>query len=492
MALFKYILVKKVSLSAYLFLCFILPKTAANDWGFNKAEKQAYEYIISLQLEKASPLLDAKRPASAYLLNLSESIHIIITEDHSLFDDYDNAFTNRLSLIESKNTNSGYKNFYLAELYLQRAFVNIKTGNEWTAAWDFRRAYKLISANTDKHPDFLPNYKAMGLLHVMIGSVPERHQWIVGLLGMKGTVKQGLDELKKMASSQHLFKKEAQAVSYLLEAYLLNQSDMAVANFKEMYEANQKNLLFGYLYMSLLIKNAQSQQALNIFKDIQQMEDGYIEFNFLNYLVGEIYLQKGDYPLAETYFSKFIKKTKGRNFTKDAQYKLFLAYWLSGNESKATKAHLKAQQTGQTTIEADKHAAKSLSQSQFPNKIIMKIRLFTDGGFYNEAKELLAESHAFTQKKDKVEFIYRKARLFHKTGDIEKAISSYASTINETTGENWYFAPNSCLQLGYIYHGMGDTALAKYYFNEVLNYKHHEYKASLDNKAKAALANYEQ
>ncbi|GAA0192124.1 hypothetical protein GCM10009122_54880 [Fulvivirga kasyanovii] len=495
MALNKHILLKKVSFNAYLFLCFIFPVSLlgnGTDWEFNKEEKQAYNYIISLQLDKATPLLSDKRPASAYLKNLSESIRLIITEDPSLFEDYEDAFDDRLDLIEPLETNSGYKNFYLAELYLQRAFVNLKMGYEWTSAWDFRRAYKLIDTNTKKHPDFLPNYKSMGLLHVMIGSVPERHQWLIGLLGMQGSVKQGLSEIEKMAESDHFFSKEAQVVSYLLEAYLLNHGDEAVKDFSVMYANNQKNLLFGYLYMSLLIKNSQSQTALDTYQNLKKLKEGYLEFNFLNYLAGEIHLQKGDYELAETYFSEFIKNTKGRNFTKDAQYKLFLAYWLNDKESKAIAAHLKAQQTGQTKVEADKHASKSLGQPQFPNKTIMKIRLLTDGGFYEAAKTLAAKDYTFSSKKDKVEFTYRKARLLHKTGDTEDAIKLYAATINETSGETWYFAPNSCLQLGYIYHQMGDISLAKHYFNEVLGYKNHEYKASLDNKAKAALAGYEE
>ncbi|MBL6445914.1 hypothetical protein JMN32_06320 [Fulvivirga sp. 29W222] len=494
MALNKNILLKKVSLFTYLFLCFLLPGTilgSSSDWDFNNDEKQAYNHIISLRLDKATPLLNDKRPASAYLKNLSESIRLIITEDPSLFEDYEDAFNDRLDFIESKESKDGFKKFYMAELYLQRAFTNLKMGYDWTAAWDFRRAYKLIDTNTQKYPDFLPNYKAMGLLHVMIGSVPERHQWLVGLLGLQGSVKQGLAEIEKIANSDHFFNKEALVVSYLLEAYLLNRADEAVINFTNLYKNNKNNLLFGYLYMSLLIKNNQSQKALEAYQHLKKFKEGYLEFNFLNYLTGEIYLQKGEYDLAETYFTEFINNTKGKNFTKDAQYKLFLTYWLDNKENKATQAHLKAQLTGQTKVEADKHASKSLGQPQFPNKVIMKIRLLTDGGFYTEAKTLVSKDYEFSSKKDKIEFSYRKARLFHKTEDIEEAIKLYATTINETSGENWYFAPNSCLQLGYIYHQTGDSALAKYYFNEVLGYKHHEYKTSLDNKAKAALANYE-
>ncbi|MBY0425173.1 MAG: hypothetical protein K2Q22_06020, partial [Cytophagales bacterium] len=53
--------------------------------------------------------------------------------------------------------------------------------------------------------------------------------------------------------------------------------------------------------------------------------------------------------------------------------------------------------------------------------------------------------------------------------------------------DNLYFAPSACLYLGYIYMDKKDTQKAKLYFENVLFYKNHDYKNSLDNKAKAAL-----
>ncbi|ELR73241.1 hypothetical protein C900_04752 [Fulvivirga imtechensis AK7] len=405
-----------------------------------------------------------------------------------MFDNYEVGVKHRTDIIDGLKSGSPYKNFYLAEMYLQKAFVNLKFGNDWTAAWDFRQAYKLIRKNSDRqHASFIPNYKSMGLLHVMIGSVPERYQWIMSLLGMHGTVQQGIAEIQRVADSDGMFSQEAKVVHYLLQAYLLNESDTAVSNFNELFQLNDKNLLFGYLYMSLLIKNSQSETALDVFNDLMELDDNYLEFNFLNYLAGEIYLQKGDYPLAETYFHDFIKNSKGENFIKDAYYKLFLTYWISNEEDKAIRAHKKAQSAGKTISEADKHASKSLSQTEYPNKMIMKLRLLTDGGFYQQAEELLEQPFVLNSKKERVEFVYRKARLLHKSGKIKEAIGLYQETIDASGRENWYFAPNACLQLGYIYRAQNDTPWAKNYFNQVLSYKNHEYKTSLDNKAKAAL-----
>jgi hypothetical protein len=57
-----------------------------------------------------------------------------------------------------------------------------------------------------------------------------------------------------------------------------------------------------------------------------------------------------------------------------------------------------------------------------------------------------------------------------------------------TGQENWYFAPNACLQLGYLYQSRNMLAEAEEYFLRALAYKRHEYKNSIDSKARSALA----
>ncbi|MEX1238151.1 MAG: tetratricopeptide repeat protein, partial [Cyclobacteriaceae bacterium] len=53
---------------------------------------------------------------------------------------------------------------------------------------------------------------------------------------------------------------------------------------------------------------------------------------------------------------------------------------------------------------------------------------------------------------------------------------------------NWYFAPNACLQLGYIFQSQNRMTEAEEYFRQALSYRRHEYKNSIDSKARAALA----
>ena len=91
-------------------------------------------------------------------------------------------------------------------------------------------------------------------------------------------------------------------------------------------------------------------------------------------------------------------------------------------------------------------------------------------------------------EKDRVEFYYRQARLLHKINQENSAIEFYKKTISESNTLQTYFAPNSCLQLGYLYQEKNDPGKAEFYFKKAISYKRHEYKNSIDSKARSALA----
>jgi tetratricopeptide (TPR) repeat protein len=130
------------------------------------------------------------------------------------------------------------------------------------------------------------------------------------------------------------------------------------------------------------------------------------------------------------------------------------------------------------------------TENIFPNIKLSKIRYATDGGYYDEAKKI-AENVQDTElatSKERIEFRYRKARLFDKSGFINEAVKLYQETIELQGEQNWYFAPNSCLQLGYIAINKNNLKEARAHFEKALTYKKHEYKNSIDSKAKSALA----
>jgi tetratricopeptide (TPR) repeat protein len=149
----------------------------------------------------------------------------------------------------------------------------------------------------------------------------------------------------------------------------------------------------------------------------------------------------------------------------------------------------KAKVMGKDNAEPDKHAAKQLEEGKLPNAKILKVRLLTDGGYYQEATTAfqaitLAE---LKNPKDQAEFYYRKARLAHKLKDVTAAKGFYLQTIQLTKDNPWYFGASSALQLGYLAQEQKDYVNARKYFEMAMSYKKHEYKSSIDAKAKAGL-----
>jgi tetratricopeptide (TPR) repeat protein len=116
----------------------------------------------------------------------------------------------------------------------------------------------------------------------------------------------------------------------------------------------------------------------------------------------------------------------------------------------------------------------------------MKARLLCDGGYYQQSLTTI-DSYTPTSKKDSIELTYRKARIYQGMDKHHEAITLYKQIIKTSPNSGYYFAPNSCLQLGYIYRKLNNKEAAKQYFLEALSYDDYEYKNSIETKAKAGL-----
>jgi len=117
------------------------------------------------------------------------------------------------------------------------------------------------------------------------------------------------------------------------------------------------------------------------------------------------------------------------------------------------------------------------------------VRFSTDGGYYQEAFAILLSITPadLTTSKEQTEYYYRKARLAHRTGEIAAAKLFYQQSIDMTKNNPWYFGANSALQLGYIARDQKDFVSARKYFEQALKYPKHEYKNSIDSKARTEL-----
>ena len=73
-------------------------------------------------------------------------------------------------------------------------------------------------------------------------------------------------------------------------------------------------------------------------------------------------------------------------------------------------------------------------------------------------------------------------------GNADSAINAYLTSIKLGEKRKEYFAARAALQIGYIYEKQGQKSTAIAYFQTCLDMDDHDYKDSLDQRAKSGIA----
>ncbi|WP_379883898.1 tetratricopeptide repeat protein [Larkinella insperata] len=469
----------------------------AADFELTPNLQRGYTDVLKLKVQEGRRMIAgevaSQNGVAIYIDNLADMVTLLVSDDRKLYEQWADREDQRLDLLRNLDAGSPWQRFTQAEVRLHWAFVKLKFGQEVSASWDVIRAYKLLEENRKKFPGFLPTYKSLGLLHVMIGAVPDNYTWVTRMLGLRGNIRQGLQEIRTVVQRDTLFQTEARLIDLLIRAYVLKFSAADAGNLKTMVQDNPDNLLLHFFATSVLMKDAQSEDAL-AFLNKRPTGPDYLPFPILEYLKADILVQKAQYAQAAGSYRAFINQYKGVNFLKDTYYKLFLCYWLNDDDTRALPYLRQVGSVGSAVVESDK-AAQKFAESYFKKgvsarqKILMKARLATDGGYYETALTTLrpyAES-SFSLTSEKAEFNYRKGRIYQRRGDADEAIPFFERSISLSEANQLSYGATSALQLGYIHQQNRNPAKARSYFQKALSYKKHEYKNSIDNKARAAL-----
>ena len=480
-------------------VCTAFSVNTGNSFLFSKELVNAYTDIQKLRLENARDILRKEKAKGvpngviSYLESYSDFFYFLVTDHQQEFASFTKKQDTRLQQLSMLSDTSPYQRMLMAEIRLHSAFVKLKFGNRTSGCWDIIRANKLLAENVRLFPDFIPQLKSLGLLHVMIGSVPEEYQWVARMMGLKGTISQGIAELGRVEKESELFGKEAQVIALLLQAYMLQPDAMLLSKLREITYEEPDNLLFHFLSASILMKQGKSEAALAILDKAPRGSE-YVSFPFLHYMRAEVNLQKGFYEKALAGYDNFLKLSKGSNFVKDSYFKKFLCAWLGRDIQPQMGLLSRVMDNGAANVEADKHAQKTAerflaNKIYDEQKVLFEARYAFDGGFLSEALSLFKglNEASFTHLHSKIEYNYRLGRILQQQGKTGEAIPFLKRALQMNLGYDYYFGASAALQLGYIYRNAGQTDKASDFFRKAMSFKKHEYKNSIDNKAKAAL-----
>ncbi len=480
----------KITILYILILIFWLGALPYSYARFTPQQLQSYQEILNLRLKNAEYILAKENKddaVNAYLKSYILVLQLLASQHDSLFQAKKEQEEATLAQIRKLDSKSPYYRFLQAEVKIQWAIVKLLWGENLAAAWSIKRAYHLLEKNQQLYPDFLPTKKSLGLLRIVLGSVPEKYQWLLQLFGLEGNINQGLVDMQSVIEGNPTFSLETKLLLMLVQTYVLHEPEKALHMGAEVCNRHKDSLLAQFIYTLVSIKAGKLQEDKRLALPTQYADLIYSPFFY--YLNGEVCLLSGNYEQASYFYKLFLTHYLGKNYIKNVYYKLFLSDWLSG-KPQASKYLDSCLNKGRLQTELDRNAESFAKQRNLPNKALMQARLLTDGGFYEKAWEIVLKisEEQLNKPKDKIELLYRKARILDKQGNYEDACRFYQKTIDLSGNLPYYFAPNSALQLGYLYRDVfKNKKLAMNYFKKVLSYPEHEYKNSLDYKAKTAL-----
>ncbi|MCO5233168.1 MAG: hypothetical protein M9888_05475 [Chitinophagales bacterium] len=477
-----------------IFFIFLAKPSFAQQFIYNSNCQNAYKAIFKLKINEGKQILFKEKQINPnnylpYLLeNYSDFLVLYISDDIQLYKRLLSKKDERIEILNNGNYNSPFFLYSQASIYLQWAFIKIKYGEYLSSIWDVRKAYSLLKLNKEKYPDFLPNDKDLALLNTLFGAIPDKYKFGAKLLGLKGNIDEGLQELATLLKNPDLlFKEEASIMYTMLLLHLGKDKEKAWSMLETLdLQLEDDNLLNYFITASIAHYSGRNEQVIQILSS-RPKSTAFYPFPFLDYMIGVAKLNRLDRD-SDVYLKKFLSTYKGNNYLREANRKLAW-YGLIFQRPDLYKYYIsKIPISGNNSLDEDKAATKESLDKKTPNIYLLKARLLSDGAYYKKALEILGEIKVDQLEfQDKLEYYYRKARILDDMGQAEKSIELYKWVIKSGSNSQSYFAPNSCIKLGNYYEFKKDKNLAIFYYKKAMSYSDYEYKNSIDAQAKAGL-----
>ncbi|MEM1323036.1 MAG: hypothetical protein AAGG75_22410 [Bacteroidota bacterium] len=482
-----------------LAFCLLIPLSAhAGYFEFTPEARIAYKKAIHLRFDEARTLIQqikVKDPDNLIVYQIENYIDfftIFLNENKQEFKELEKNKSYRLDRISEGDRDSPYYLYAEAEIKLQWALARLKFEEYFKAFNEVRSAYKLLNKNLKKFPEFKASKKSLGILHALVGTIPDQYKWGVKLLGgMDGTVEQGRREIEEVLEyathNDFVFEEETIVMYALLMLHLNNQGETAWDLVRTDKLDPDVNPLASFVLANVAMHTGRNDEAIRILEN-RPTDPAFHPFPYLEYMLGlsKLYrLETG----AASHFQHYLTHFRGQNYIKEAYQKLAWLALIHGDEQQYYTLIQNCRNKGAALIGGDKNAEKEAKTGLVPHPQLLRARLLFDGGYHQKAYQLLQTAPAaqFRTARARLEYQYRLGRITHQLNRIEEAQQYYQQTYEEGRKEPYYFACNAALQMGLLFEEQQDYYRARSYYKLCLGLRPDEYRNSLHQKAKAGL-----
>lgn len=464
---------------------------------------KAYSYFLSLRLAEGRQMIELERKANphnlmaVYLADYEDCIQLLINCDINDYAQRARGMDERLKVLANGDAASPWYRFCYAGMHLHRAIINLRFGEQYKAAFNFRKSFALLRENQKLFPTFEYNNIIAGLQEAVVGSLPNSYKWLASVFGMRGSVKQGTAKLAAFVnthnSSQPLYSETFLYYLYTRFYLLAEQAEvwqvLNSAAFK-----TRGNLLHVFVKTNIALDYRHADEALELLHAAAE-EPGYKDYPVFDYQHGYALLTHCDTG-STFYFDRYLKHNKSDVYIKDSWQKMAFAWYAGGRTDKAEYCRRMIGKQGTARIDADKQASRFAALGVWPNRALLQARLYIEGGYYDRALEILNSigKDKLLNAADRAEYHFRTGRVYEemaaapgKSSLYKQALAQYKDAINEGKDRHEQFAARAALHIGRIYEQLGMLTEAVAMYNECLNMPDHDFQNSIDQQAKSGI-----
>jgi tetratricopeptide (TPR) repeat protein len=479
-------------LNPYIILCGILlgtPARVVSEEPLTGTHEDIMGLILSLQFESADSLLTlsgtihGSRPEILYGRNYLEFLDALVAGDRATYEHYLSGEVLRLDLMQTVNGDNPGRLAFISAIRLQTSFLNAIHGDHFRAAQNFYVSRRYFREAEQARPGDPFLRKLGGLINLVAGSAPDEYRWLMRLFGIKGDTRAGMEQL----GEYHIGTSGADRLESCL---ILLYARQLTGPFRDAPPAGCTDdtlTLQRYFLAYHSLKSGQSREVREMLDGWKQ-DPGEIAFAYPDLLLGEAMLNGMD-PGARDQLKRFLERSRGTFFIKTAWHKLSWYYLLEGDTLEYQRARKNVLEKGNRILDADDQAFREAEQDLIPNTILLRSRLYFDGGYYQRAYATLQEVRQgnLTGRQDSLEYVYRMARIADRLGKWEEAVSGYREVMSGGTDMAGYFPANAAFQLGMIFEEGGDTLRALDCYQRCLKMNRSAYRKSIGRKAKMGI-----
>ncbi len=464
---------------------------------FSPTARETYRLIFSLRFEEARQGLVRMQVEERdnliihSLENYLDCLTIFIGEQQHTFEKLKANKEMRLDAIRQGTQDSPYYLYAQADIHIQWAIARVKFEEYFLAVLEIKRAYNLLQKNERLFPDFAPTRTKLGILHALIGTVPDQYKWGVKLLGMNGTIAQGKAEIEEVLAHARRHDFVFRDETYVIYAYLLLRLENNAAEAWSVLQTSgidpRENPLATFVWANIAMESGRNDLAIEYLKARPRGKE-YFAFPYLHLMEGIARMNRLEVE-ADNHIQLFLKETRGVHYIKEAYQKLAWCAVMRGDETQYERYMEACKRLGHDVVEEDKAALHEARAAKRPHRDLLTVRVLSDGGYYRDALSYL-EQHVnttFANKSHQLEFTYRKARLNDQLHQSEAALRGYRTTIELGRDDSEYYACNAAILSALIYERQSRKDLSREHYQMALSIKPDEYRSSLHQKAKAGL-----